>query len=220
MRSFRQYTDGDTIVIHGSSFSLPGDIDFLQAAPEPGVPSTRSVRIFADVLTISGTVYNGGADVRITCRVLKLEQGSTIDTSAPAQTETTPAYGLPSAEAKGQDGIDGLPGYDAGNVSILCGGVVGVGDFLSDSSATGAVTTRPELVDGDLNTQVSVVVNTSDSESSFSTCWLTIRAVGGTGGDGQGGQHGGDGVAGEQGEVDLTKTIEMHDTDRSDSEEG
>lgn len=181
-------------MIRCDSLKLLGDINLLQSVPEPETPSPRSVRVFADTVTIPGTVYTGGADLQFSCRVLKLDPGATINTLGPFESERLGAFADRLAFAKprprGGPGNRGLRGPDAGNVSILCGAVVRVGPAQNGGDvlvvASEALTTRTAIVDEYLNTYVGTLVTDYDSGSSGNhTAWLTVRALGGWGGIGQ-----------------------------------
>lgn len=210
MPPFRQFRDDGKLVIHGDSFSLPGDLEMVRSPPTAGIPSPDHLHLFANEITVDGTVYNGGADISITCRVLKLVEGATFDLSAPDQKETFSS--LPRAGQysfglgrNGKMGNAGLPGYKAGTLSILCGKVVQLGQPPDSTTgpAVGRLWKKPEALEKALDESFKPLKNGSKTRGP----WVVVHAVGGKGGKGQDGQSGGHGRNGAKGkELGVIKT--------------
>lgn len=218
MSEFRQFRDGNSIVIHGDSLSLPGDLEFFrEPTGKDSPPDGDNLRIFANEVTIDDTC-KACADVNITCRVLKLGDGAAFDLSAPENTHTHKHKEPALQFSRGTPGRHGEPGFDAGNLSILCGKVVKVGQLSQSSSEpVEALVSRPNFLQDAVHEHLGeLTILDGSSLKPVGPAWLFVTAVGGKGAKGQDGQKGGKGADGKDGKnhsgtVDAGKFKEKND---------
>lgn len=93
------------------------------------VQQSRATFIFADEIVVRGTVATAGQDLHLYCRVLRFEEGGSVDASGPAGLPSFLAEQRPEAAREpGTDGADGAAGGAGGHggaVHIVAECVIG-----------------------------------------------------------------------------------------------
>lgn len=88
------------------------------------VPNDRPVVVWADLITVKGTIQTGGQNLFLSARTIKFDQDARIDSMAPPPADDYPPDLIPrKPEKHGAEGVNGKSGSnggDAGNVFIIC----------------------------------------------------------------------------------------------------